>query len=45
VATVTTTRPQSGNSVNDDLFGELLTISDDLSADPGVNVILLTRSG
>jgi enoyl-CoA hydratase/carnithine racemase len=45
VATVTINRPDNRNSINADLFGELTTIWDDLSADPDVNVVLLTGAG
>jgi len=45
VATVTINRPESRNAINADMFGELLTIWDDLSADRDIQVILLTAAG
>lgn len=45
VATVVLNRPESRNSFNADLIGELRTVWDDLADDHAVNAILLTGAG
>ena len=45
VATVTINRPESRNSINADLMGELRTIWGDIAEDTDVNVMLLTGAG
>ena len=45
IATVTLNRPETGNAMGKDFFGELRGVFEDLSSDSQVNSIVLTGSG
>jgi len=45
VALVTINRPQAHNALNEELFDELLRLTDELASDPAVRVVILTGAG